>query len=229
MDLGNLSQSKDANGLCGRSRRSQKGDVAGYQYRHYDPVTGRWPSRDPIEKQGGLNLYGFVRNTPMSSFDILGRMPVSEPEYVQNPPVLDLPLGGSIPGTKFVKLGRAVVDFSISIKNQEGKKCCIESFVKYSQGPYAWVDHGLARAKGYSPSVITVHELDHIKSITNKVKSIADALKQETECYESEAEADDAIRALGAHYSNVWDGLKLSESMHDQSGGYGTPPDGGID
>lgn len=33
-----------------------------YGYRYYDPVTGRWPSRDPIGEQGGVNLYGFVGN-----------------------------------------------------------------------------------------------------------------------------------------------------------------------
>ena len=31
-----------------------------YLYRHYDPAHGRWPSRDPIEEEGGLNLYGFL-------------------------------------------------------------------------------------------------------------------------------------------------------------------------
>ena len=31
-----------------------------YGYRYYDPLTGRWPSRDPIEEEGGVNLYGFV-------------------------------------------------------------------------------------------------------------------------------------------------------------------------
>jgi RHS repeat-associated protein len=30
-----------------------------YLYRYYDPLTGRWPSRDPIEEGGGMNLYGF--------------------------------------------------------------------------------------------------------------------------------------------------------------------------
>ena len=33
-----------------------------YGYRYYDPVTGRWPSRDPIGEKGGVNLYGFVGN-----------------------------------------------------------------------------------------------------------------------------------------------------------------------
>jgi RHS repeat-associated protein len=43
-----------------------------YGFRYYDPATGRWPSRDPIEEQGGYNLYGFVGNDPLRYIDILG-------------------------------------------------------------------------------------------------------------------------------------------------------------
>jgi uncharacterized protein RhaS with RHS repeats len=43
-----------------------------YGYRYYDPVTGRWPSRDPIEESGGMNLYGFGANDPSNGFDELG-------------------------------------------------------------------------------------------------------------------------------------------------------------
>jgi integrase/recombinase XerD len=50
----------------------QRGHVAFYGYRWYDPLTGRWPSRDPIGERGGVNLYGFVINTPLGRFDILG-------------------------------------------------------------------------------------------------------------------------------------------------------------
>jgi hypothetical protein len=46
--------------------------VTDYLYRWYDPVTGRWPSRDPIEEDGGVNLYGFVKNSPLGLFDVLG-------------------------------------------------------------------------------------------------------------------------------------------------------------
>jgi RHS repeat-associated protein len=52
-----------------------------YGYRYYDPVTGRWPSRDPIEERGGANLYGFVFNSPVSIFDILGREPATPKEF----------------------------------------------------------------------------------------------------------------------------------------------------
>ncbi|MBB5351007.1 RHS repeat-associated protein, partial [Haloferula luteola] len=43
-----------------------------YGYRYYDPVTGRWPSRDPIGERGGVNLYGFVQNDGVNWADYLG-------------------------------------------------------------------------------------------------------------------------------------------------------------
>jgi RHS repeat-associated protein len=46
--------------------------VADYGYRYYDPITGRWPSRDPIDEEGGINLYGFVGNDGVNRWDILG-------------------------------------------------------------------------------------------------------------------------------------------------------------
>jgi RHS repeat-associated protein len=43
-----------------------------YGYRFYDPNSGRWPSRDPIEERGGVNLYGMVANDPVNRWDVLG-------------------------------------------------------------------------------------------------------------------------------------------------------------
>jgi hypothetical protein len=43
-----------------------------YGLRYYNPTTGRWPSRDPIWEDGGVNLYGFVANTPVNEVDLLG-------------------------------------------------------------------------------------------------------------------------------------------------------------
>ncbi len=43
-----------------------------YGYRYYNPSTGRWLSRDPIEEEGGLNLYGMVGNDPLNNWDYLG-------------------------------------------------------------------------------------------------------------------------------------------------------------
>ena len=43
-----------------------------YGFRWYDPRKGRWPNRDPIEEVGGTNLYGFVENQAVNTYDILG-------------------------------------------------------------------------------------------------------------------------------------------------------------
>lgn len=43
-----------------------------YGYRYYDAETGRWLSRDPIEENGGLNLYGMVNNDSVNHWDYLG-------------------------------------------------------------------------------------------------------------------------------------------------------------
>ncbi len=45
-----------------------------YKYRHYSPELGRWPSRDPIEEKGGINLYAFVGNEPIGRWDYLGNL-----------------------------------------------------------------------------------------------------------------------------------------------------------
>ena len=43
-----------------------------YGYRFYNPYLGRWLNRDPIEEEGGLNVYGMVNNCPVSYYDFLG-------------------------------------------------------------------------------------------------------------------------------------------------------------
>ena len=60
------------NSLRRLARIAQPPCVAYYGYRYYDPLTGRWPSRDPIGERGGVNLYGFVGNDGVNRWDILG-------------------------------------------------------------------------------------------------------------------------------------------------------------
>jgi RHS repeat-associated protein len=69
-------------------RNSAKNDgfsscVRYYGYRYYDPLTGRWPSTDPIGEEGGVNLYGFVYNNSEFYFDYLGRDPRRKDEQRQ--------------------------------------------------------------------------------------------------------------------------------------------------
>jgi len=45
-----------------------------YGKRYYEPLTGRWHSKDPIGEKGGVNLYLFCNNDAIVSFDILGML-----------------------------------------------------------------------------------------------------------------------------------------------------------
>ncbi len=46
--------------------------LVAYQLRFYNPTLGRWMSRDPIEEDGGVNLYGMCRGNAISRIDYLG-------------------------------------------------------------------------------------------------------------------------------------------------------------
>jgi RHS repeat-associated protein len=52
--------------------RDRESGLLYFGFRFYDPVNGRWPSRDPIEESGGDNLYGFSKNSPIGKYHILG-------------------------------------------------------------------------------------------------------------------------------------------------------------
>lgn len=43
-----------------------------YGYRFYSPELGRWINRDPISELGGWNLYGYIGNNPINSYDVIG-------------------------------------------------------------------------------------------------------------------------------------------------------------
>jgi hypothetical protein len=94
--------------------------VAWYGYRFYEPVTGRWPSRDPIEEEGGVNLYGFVFNRSVDLFDPDGKAPMSGGFPATFPPFI--PPGGyppagdsNIPGTN-IPIGDGPFDTANAVK-----------------------------------------------------------------------------------------------------------------
>ena len=60
-----------------------------YGYRFYNPATGRFLNRDPMAERGGLNLYLFVNNSPITLFDKLGREP-GDSEGQTRPPFSDI-------------------------------------------------------------------------------------------------------------------------------------------
>jgi RHS repeat-associated protein len=47
-----------------------------WKRRYYDPVPGTWLSRDPLEEDGGMNLYGFCGGDSVNGIDLLGMVVV---------------------------------------------------------------------------------------------------------------------------------------------------------
>ena len=70
-----------------------------YGYRYYHAALGRWINRDPIEERGGLNLYGFVGNSSLLNFDVVGLQgfPGVPPNLNTNGQVTDWALGNYKP------------------------------------------------------------------------------------------------------------------------------------
>jgi len=48
-----------------------------HSFGYYQAEQGRWTSRDPIRETGGMNIYGFVDNSPLNKIDHLGQNPWS--------------------------------------------------------------------------------------------------------------------------------------------------------
>lgn len=93
-----------------------------YGYRYYDPVTGRWPSRDPIEEEGGINLYGFVGNDGVGRIDDLGLA-------IAGVKILDFP-GHNTDGYKYgYKLsGNARKTIAQQVELKTTLECCGSKF-----------------------------------------------------------------------------------------------------
>jgi RHS repeat-associated protein len=67
-----------------------------YGNRYYSPDLGRWTSRDPIEEEGGLNLYGFVKNDPIGLIDPLGQDFIAVGSNAAIPGLIPVEIGGHL-------------------------------------------------------------------------------------------------------------------------------------
>jgi RHS repeat-associated protein len=50
----------------------QESGLVYYGYRFYNPQTGKWLNKDPLEEAGGINLYAFNTNDSVNDIDYLG-------------------------------------------------------------------------------------------------------------------------------------------------------------
>jgi RHS repeat-associated protein len=98
-----------------------------YGYRFYWPEWQRWPNRDPIGENGGINLYGFVRNRPVNAIDADGlvefpRLPTIPSFPWPNPLPRPNPLPPSWPSWPRIKLPEDPISCGNRIKNEVWEK-----------------------------------------------------------------------------------------------------------
>ena len=135
-------------------------DLVYYGYRYYSPALGRWLSRDPIEEQGGLNLYGFVNNDPVNKWDRLGlygssinnaiQTCLSLPSYAQKMKCLDdlidtLDVGHNPNDCCFLK---AAVQVAKALTKAQGGGCTSnDSCAILRRKSFAWQFLAVARSR----------------------------------------------------------------------------------
>lgn len=64
--------------------QDEETDQLYYGYRSYNPSTGKWLNRDPIEELGGMNLIGMIGNDPINAVDSLGLASLDQLARIMN-------------------------------------------------------------------------------------------------------------------------------------------------
>ena len=95
-----------------------------YGYRFYSPTLMRWLNRDPIEEDGGLNLYEFCVNSPMSSYDLLGLEKVTLRYDTDYGTVLDRALNfATVYGLNPSQIGKDIIEKTTPYSPKGEGKC----------------------------------------------------------------------------------------------------------
>lgn len=172
-----------------------------YGYRYYNPNTGRWSGRDPIEERGGSNLYGFVHGEPTGYTDPVGFQSWIGPGY-------------GVPG-----LPSGVVNGPIGPSNQVGNPVDMFLFYFFNRG------HAAVLSPQLMDSVVNSEEL---KDFQSNLKTSAELLMCKTPCgqkgrYVISPLDDDEYYPFSAFFTGKWQlsalGEVIWESKIDGLGG----------
>ena len=80
-------------------------DLFYYGNRYYNPSTGRWLGRDPMDEDGGRSLYAFVENEPVGRLDALGE----ETIVIGGDPIIVEPWPGHRRGRQLVRNPKLII------------------------------------------------------------------------------------------------------------------------
>ena len=95
-----------------------------YGYRYYDSANGRFLNRDPIEEDGGINVYSFVLNGTLNRIDLYGLSTKRNCQSLNKEVTIDIKSGSL--GTR-VGLGISIsggVAIELSLGGEKCEECC---------------------------------------------------------------------------------------------------------
>ena len=149
-----------------------------YGFRYYNPSTGRWLSKDPIEEDGGLNLYGMVNNDSVNLWDYLGQSIKVDlkfiPGHPQDVPVSYVNYGSGGVGVIRIK-GNTVFNYLLDCycTSAGDLECKLTASFRIQ----------LQKGMSFGDIVGTYgHEQRHVSSLMYEIRLIAAELKDEKNC-----------------------------------------------
>ncbi len=185
-----------------------------YGYRYYSPYLGRWTCKDPIEEEGGMNIYVFASNNPSNSVDWLGWLEITQ--------------GGTETLYDQEQLSGGIeVVFTAKFAKVENSECCVEAssatwWIRKHLPPNNkfgkpdWKDYEKNRNTShanryynttpYTPEGLDAHESEHVDQI-QKIKGQVEAklreyLEKANKCFEEKEKADAALKQANENFSS---------------------------
>ena len=224
-----------------------------YGYRYYDPSTGRWLNKDPIEERGGVNLYGFVGNDGVNRLDYLGlenwityTSDYGDTESGQPKTTSEIwgivnrngvlrhsaeERAEPVNGRDLRIFGEVVQRGEVAKQADENPndqgKCCIQLDVIHIVDSLTIYNGSLAQVPGDNYLGVAAHEANHIQAGFKRIfKIVDDYNKQEKPCFPTAARAATAAIEKRDKIKKEITAAMNSEGAHDTDGGFGTPATG---
>ena len=214
-----------------------------YTFRPYNPLDGRFLSRDPIEERDGLNLYGFVGNDPVNRWDALGLAFVEHlgadavklsprimpADYFTGPKLKNkdgnLPKLGEVWG--YVTYSDKTLDCTCERKvgnRAAGTKTCYKMVCKVKWTAQIYLNEII---QGDAKKLMGTfgHEQRHVKAVWDNVESqIVGKLEEEDGVFDQKGPCDDACKKHKVVFLPIL--LDLADHTKERHGIDGHPNDG---
>ena len=175
------------------STKEAVGSLVYYGYRFYSPSLGKWINRDPIEEKGGVNIYGFVTNDPISFNDPDGRiLPVAVIIALK---LLWIHVGRVVVKKIAMCLASGLASFLPELVSQIAKH-------KYKCQPFKWKTMVAKFVMGCAAGLLGKWP-SGISAVTNLVNSVVSYIDADSKCQGSPPPSSPPRRLPDSGYPTV--------------------------